>query len=203
MNTKLLLGLSSMILVGGAAFAFRSAQEGPRRGHPPVRAQQSAGQAPRAARGGEQRAHGGRAEPMRERLRHGRERLRALEISDEQRELARQAARELAPKANEVRPQIRALVERAKEMRRSGDAEGARAMLRNELKPLLESAKPHAERATAPLVRSLRPEQRAKLEAGAQRRGQNFDERRFSQRLGLMLGSRRAQQRAGCDDKQR
>ncbi len=199
MNTKLLLGLTSMILVGGAAFAFSSAQEGARRGPPPVRAQRGEAQNPRA----EHRAHGGRAERMRSSLRQRRERLRALEVSESQRELARQAARELAPKAAELRPQIRALAERAREMRRRGDAEGARAMLRSELKPLLESAKPHAERATAPLVQSLRPEQRAKLEAGAQRRGQSFDERRFSHRLGLMLGSRRAQQRAGCDGKQR
>jgi hypothetical protein len=196
MNTKLLLGLTSLILVGGAAFAFSSAQEAPRR-------EPSGPRAERNEHGAAHAGRGGRAERMRERLRHGRERLRSLEISDEQRELARQAARELAPKANELRPQIRGLVERAREMRRRGDAEGARAMLRSELKPLLESAKPHAERATAPLVQSLRPEQRAKLEAGAKRRGEAFDERRFSHRLGLMLGSRRAQQRAGCDEKQR
>lgn len=122
--------------------------------------------------------------------------MRSLEVTTEQRELARQAARELAPRANELRPQARALLEKARALRRDGDREGARTVLRDELRPLLERAKPDAERAAAPIVRSLTPEQRAKLEAAAKRRGESFDERRFSHRLGLMLGSRRMQRRA-------
>jgi len=185
MNTKLLLGLGSavlvgMVAVGGAAYASSSAQES----------------APRGARVERQERDGrGLRQRFVKRMRQRREFVRSLEISEAQRESARAAARELAPLAETLRPQVSALLERARALRREGDREGARNVLKNELKPLLESAKPQTQRALAPLVASLTPEQRAKLEAAAQRRGRSFDEQRFAHRLGLRLSSRRAPER--------
>ncbi|MBL8801867.1 MAG: hypothetical protein JNN27_07730 [Planctomycetes bacterium] len=186
MNTKLLLGLGSAVLVGmfavsGLAYASSAAQEG----------------APRGARVERQERDGrGLRQRVVKRMRQRRDFLRSLEITEVQRESARAAARELAPLAETLRPQVKALLERARALRRACDREGARKVLENELKPLLASAKPQTQRAVAPLVGSLTPEQRAKLEAAAQRRGRSFDEQRFAHRLGLALSSRRGQERA-------
>jgi len=205
MNTKVLLGIGSLVLLGGAALAFSVQQPG----------QSCNGACEVQTRGRSEQAngrHGGRGR-MLERLHgargaqgegarpNGRRIGRALGVTEEQRELARGAARELSPVAEALRPKVRAIVERARALRQQGDVEGAREILKNELKPLLESAKPQAERATGPLVRSLTPEQRGKLERFAQRRGRSFDEERFSHRLGLLLGGRRAQERLQRHDR--
>jgi hypothetical protein len=193
MNTKLLLGLGSavlvgMVAVGGVAFASSAAQES----------------APRGERAERQERDGrGLRQRFVKRMRQRRDFARSLEISEAQRESARAAARELAPLAESLRPQVKALLERARALRRDGDREGARNVLKNELKPLLESVKPQTERALAPLMGSLTPEQRAKLEAAAQRRGRSFDEQRFAHRLGLVLSSRGAQERARGDHRPR
>ncbi len=189
MNTKFLLGACGLLLVAGVASALTSSQE---RQPAPSSAGERHGRAHGDGHGRHGRVHG-----LRHRMRGGRDVARKLDISEAQRDLARQASRELAPLAEELRPQARAIVERARELRRKGDREGAKALLRDELRPLLERAKPQAERAVDPLLRSLTPEQRAKLEAAAQRRGKQFDEQRFAQRLGLALSSRRAQRRLG------
>ncbi len=168
MNKKILLGVCGLLFVAGAASA--SGRYGPAEGL---------------------------RHRLRHPLRHGRDVARKLDVSESQRELARQAARELAPVADDLRSQARAIVERARELRRKGDREGAKQLLRDELRPLFERAKPQAERAVEPLLHSLTPEQRAKLEAAAQRRGKRFDEQRFSHRLGLALSTRRAQRRLG------
>jgi hypothetical protein len=185
MSKNVLLGLCGLLLAAGAASAYGSAQ-GPERArsHAGARCERDGGAA-------------GRRQRLHRRVRRGREFVRSLGVSEEQRELARQASRELTPRADELRPQARAIVERARALRLSGDRDGARELLRNELRPLLESAKPDAERAVDPLLRSLTPEQRAKLEAAAQRRGKQFDEQRFAHRLGLALASKRAQGRVG------
>lgn len=193
MNTKLLLGLGGAVLVGmlavgGAAYASSAAQEGAPAG----------ARAERQERGG-----GGLRQRFLQRMRQRRDFVRSLDISEAQRESARAAARELAPLAEALRPQVKALLERARALRRDGDREGARNVLKNELKPLLDSLKPQTQRAVAPLVGSLTPEQRAKLEAAAQRRGRQFDEQRFAHRLGLALSSRHAQERARGERKPR
>lgn len=189
MNTKILLGLCGLILLGGAAFG--AAQEGGR-GRPDgaPRARQA-----RTMRTADRDGASGRG--MRERLRQGRKLVRSLDVTPAQRELVREAARELAPLSKDLRQQARTLLEKARTLRRDGDREGARAVLRNELRPMLDRAKPDAERAASPVLRSLTPEQRTKLEAAAQRRGKQFDEQRFAQRLGLALTSRRGQRRGG------
>lgn len=184
MHKNFLLGACGLLIVAGVASAFSFPQEGGARSSV-------------SERHGRAECDGHGRHGLRQRMRRGRELSRSLGVSEAQSDLARQAARELEPMANELRPQARAIAERARALRRKGDREGAKALLRDELRPLLERAKPQAERAVDPILRSLTAEQRAKLEAAAQRRGKQFDERRFAHRMGLALSSRRAHRRLG------
>jgi hypothetical protein len=70
---------------------------------------------------------------------------------------------------------------------RSGDSEGARAILRSELRPLLQDAKANALPVVEPLIHSLSTEQRSELENAARARGREFDEQRATRRLALRL----------------
>jgi hypothetical protein len=119
-----------------------------------------------------------------------REILRRLEVTPEQRELAREAAAKLRPLADELRPQVRDVLGRARELRRTGDARGAARLREAELRPLRERTRSSALPEVEPLLRSLTPEQRATLERAARARGRELDEQRLARRLALRLARR-------------
>jgi hypothetical protein len=175
MNTKLLFALGCLLLVGLAS------------GAP---AQEAGARSPAGTRE-VARARSGGAHPLRRRVafrvRRARESVQALGITDAQRRQARDVAPALRSIAGEVRPQARAILDRARELRRGGDSEGARALLRAELRPLVESARGRALPLVEPLIRSLTVEQRAELERRARARGREFDERRAASRLARWL----------------
>jgi hypothetical protein len=114
-----------------------------------------------------------------------------LGITEQQKAAGREAARQLAPIAEETRTQAREIVERARALRDGGDREGARELLRNELRPLLEAARDRALPITRPLIDGLSQEQRAKIEEHLQRRGRSFDADRAAARLAWRLSRRR------------
>jgi len=177
MNTKLLLLASGLILLGGASIA--TAQHARR--DPAQR---------ESIQDGRRDGHGRR---QRRRIRRHQRRGeigRALGVTEQQREMGREAAKALQPIVKDIGPSVRDVRERARELARSGDREGARELMRNELKPLIESAQGRAAPIVRPLVQSLTPEQRQKLEAAAARRGIQFDEARFQRRLALFLALR-------------
>jgi hypothetical protein len=130
----------------------------------------------------------GRHQRRRSRRKMRRERVRrTLGVTEEQRQLGREAAKELAPLRDELRPRVRELGEHARERLRSGDREGARTLLKNELRPLIEDARRRARPHVQSLLESITPEQRERLEAAATRRGQHFDEERLAGHLGRRL----------------
>ncbi|MCC7010994.1 MAG: hypothetical protein IT454_00415 [Planctomycetes bacterium] len=137
------------------------------------------------------RGAGQRFDGMRQRAQQRRERVAdALGITEDQRRLGREAAREIAPIVKQLKPQARDVLERARERARAGDRDGARELLRSELRPLVEEGQRRARPSMQPLLNSLTPEQRAKLEAAAGRRGRDFDDERFARRLALRLALR-------------
>lgn len=173
MNTKLLT-FAALLLASGAAFA--TVQEG-RREAPGRQQEQSqrerAGQGHRGQRRGmrrHQRPGGGQITPtQRDEL---RQRVREhLKLTDEQRAAAEQARRELAPLRDEVRERVRDIAGRARELRRKGDVEGARQVLREELRPLVQDTKQRVKPHVRPLIESLTPEQRQKVQRFLERRG--------------------------------
>ena len=184
MNTKLLT-LAALLLASGAAFA--TVQEGRREA--PGR-QQEQSQRDRAGQGqGQRRGH---RRGMRRHQRQGdgpvtppqkdelRQRVRdRLQLTDEQRAAADQARRELAPLRDEVRERVRDIGGRARELRRNGDADGARQMLREELKPLVKDTRERAKPHVRPLIESLTPEQREKVQRFFERRGRRSLGERF------------------------
>jgi hypothetical protein len=127
---------------------------------------------------------------LRDRLQHARDFVRKLGITDEQRAIARECSAALKPLADEVRPQVNAIREKARDLRRAGDREALRNLLENELRPLVRSARERAEPLVQPLIRSLTPEQRAHIDAAAARRGKQIDHSRLSARLALRLARR-------------
>ncbi len=180
MNTKLLT-LAALLLASGAAFA--TVQEG-RREAPGrqqeqsqrERAGQGQGQGHRGHRRGmrrHQRPQGGQITPQqRDEV---RQRVREhLKITDEQRAAAEQARRELAPIRDEVRERARDIAGRARELRRNGDVDGARQVLREELKPLIKDTRERVKPHVRPLIESLTPEQRQKVQRFLERRGRRF-----------------------------
>lgn len=201
MNTKLLT-LAALLLASGAAFA--TVQQG-RREAPGRQQEQSqrarAGQGQAQGQGQRQHGHrrglrrhqrpgGGQLTPaQRDEL---RQRVREhLKLTDQQRAAAEQARRELAPIRDEVRERARDIAGRARELRRNGDVDGARQVLREELRPLVQDTKERVKPHVRPLIESLTPEQRQKIEQFLERRGRRFDENRATGRLGMWL-SRRA-----------
>lgn len=194
MKAQLLLGVGTLLLLGGAAFAF--AQE-------PQREPGRGGAAAARAQHGGDRAHG----PHRrgERLREARKFVRSLELSEEQRAEARRVARELKPLAEELRPQVREVRDGARELRRTGQREAAREYRKRELEPLREQARERGLPLVRPLIDQLTPEQRAKCEERARAHGREFDPDRAAKRLGLFLSAKRGHRhghegRAGDDD---
>ncbi|MCY3001451.1 MAG: hypothetical protein NTV21_06575 [Planctomycetota bacterium] len=193
MNTKLLT-LAALLLVSGAAFA--TVQEGRREA--PGR-QQEQSQRERAGQGQgrghrhgmrrHQRPQGGQLTPQqRDEV---RQRVREhLEITDEQRAAAEQARRELAPIRDEVRERARDIAGRVRELRRNGDIDGARQVLREELRPLVQDTKERVKPHVRPLIESLTPEQRQKIERFLERRGAKFNDDRAAGRLGRWLSRR-------------
>jgi hypothetical protein len=186
MKTKIVIALASWVLVGGSAMAQRHA---PRGESPRREARQELG---RSASG--QRDFGRLRERF-QRLRRARDFARSLEITPEQREQARDAARALSPEAAELRARARQILERARALKQSGDREGARQHLRAELRPLIEEAKSRGGEHARPLIGTLTPEQRERFSELARRHGRTFDDERAAEKLGRMLGSRRAGER--------
>jgi hypothetical protein len=127
---------------------------------------------------------------IRERMQRARGSARGLEITEEQRAIARECKLALKPLADETRPQARAILEQARELRQSGDREALRNLIENDLRPLLRSARERAEPLVQPLLRSLTPDQRARIDATARRRGRQLDDSRLSARLALLLARR-------------
>lgn len=196
MNTKLLT-LAALLLASGAAFATvqEGRREAPGRNQEQSqreRAGQGQGQRQRGHRRGlrrHQRPQGGQLTPaqkdeLRQRVREH------LKVTDEQRAAAEQARRELAPIRDEVRERARDIAGRARELRRQGDIDGARQVLREELRPLIQDTKERVKPHVRPLIESMTPEQRQKVEQFLQRRGRRFNEDRAAGRLGLWLSRR-------------
>ena len=181
MKTKILLGLCGLLLVSGASVAV--AEEGSRK--PPR------GESTRPFHGVRHGArpdgHHARLRESARRLRRAREFVRSLEITDTQRAQAREAAKALEPLADDLRPRAREILERARAFRSAGDREGARSLLRDELRPPLQGAKTRALPIVEPLIDSLSPAQRAKLEQAARAHGREFDEQRAARRLARVL----------------
>lgn len=183
LNKKATLVACALIVAGGVSFA--AVQQGRR----PVDGRQ---QDPALESKGDHAGRPGRLGRWMHRRQLGRKLVRSLEITEPQKEQARGVARSLRPLVDEVRPRVRDLMTQARELARSGNREAARELLRSELRPILEDAMARARPQVAPLVGTLSPEQRAKLEARAAARGKTFDEERFTRRLTWMLARRGA-----------
>lgn len=183
MKKHIVLALAALVLAGSTALA--AVQEGRREAPGGQRSEQGA----RHDRDGARRHRHGRRD---QRSRQRRERVREhLGITEDQRAAGRDVARQLAPIPDETRAKAREIVERARALRASGDREGAKAVLRDELRPLLQGARERMVPLTRPLVESLTPEQRGKIERLLERRGRSFDEDRAAARLGWRLSRRR------------
>ncbi len=186
MKKHIVLALAALVFAGSTAFA--ALQEGRREAPGGQRSEQGV----RRDRDGARRHQRARHQRSRQRREGVRERIREhLGITDEQRAAGRDVARELAPIAEETRTKAREIVERARALRDAGDREGAKAILRDGLRPLLQSARERMLPPTRPLIESLTPEQRGKIERSLERRGRSFDEDRAAARLGWRLSRRR------------
>ena len=187
MKKQLVLALAALIFAGSTALA--ALQEGRREAPGGERTEQGAR---RDRDGARQRKHGRRHQGRRERREGLRERVRErLGITEEQRAQGRVVAKELAPIAEEARTKAREILERARDLRDAGDREGAKALLRAELRPLLKATRERMVPLTRPLVDALTPEQRGKIEGFLERRGRSFDPDRGAARLGWRLSRRR------------
>jgi hypothetical protein len=202
MNKNFLLGLTGLLLLGGATVGFAQERERARRHDGPA-VERNANPDERARgerfRGGEtrgpeagapeQRRFGG--ERLRERVRDARRFVRSLDLTPEQREDLKAARRELAPIAKELRPEVREVLDGARELRRAGKRAEAREYLRQELRPLRDEARERGLPVTRPLIDQLTPEQRAKCEERARAHGREFDPERAAKRLGVFLSAKR------------
>ncbi|MEO6711078.1 MAG: Spy/CpxP family protein refolding chaperone [Planctomycetota bacterium] len=181
MNKNLALITCAILVAGGISFAAVQ------HGQPPGEGRQD-------RPGRLERDAGGRHARFGERIHRGREFMRSLDVTEQQKEQARGVAKALQPIADEVRPQARLLIEQARGLARSGDRAAARELLRTQLRPMLEQAMERARPLVQPLVGTLTPEQRAKIEAAASAHGRSFDEDRFTRRLAWRIarqGTRR------------
>lgn len=160
------------------------------------------GRAEGQARSGEQRfgARHGEAtlfEKRAERRTAARKFVRARDLTEAQRALARQEAEALAPAARAARDEARSIVEAARARARGGDREGARAAAREQLKALRERTRAEFAPHGRAVIQSLSPEQRARIEARLAERGKTFDVERASERLGRWMARPRVQARVG------
>jgi hypothetical protein len=118
-----------------------------------------------------------------------RELVRSLDVTPEQRELARAEARRLAPIAQDARQRARELVRRVRA------DETSHAAAREELHALRAETRaallPHGRR----IVDSLTPEQLQRLERAAAARGRTFDPDRLAARVARVLARPRVQER--------
>lgn len=182
MNKQAALVACALLIAGGVSWA--AAQESQRAGE---------GRAEHAR--GFEHVRGQRHARLRaahKRQQRGQEFLRSLAVSESQKKAARTIAQSLRPIVDELRPQVMPLWKQARELARSGNRDAARELLRSELRPIVKDALVRAEPLVQPLVATLRPDQRAKLEAAAAARGKTFDEERFTRRLTRMLARRGA-----------
>ncbi|MBM3989240.1 MAG: hypothetical protein FJ294_14935 [Planctomycetes bacterium] len=187
MKKQLVLALVALVLAGSTALA--ALQEGRREAPGGERTEQGAR---RDRDGARQRRHGRRRQGRRERRDGLRERVRErLGITAEQRAQGRAVAKELAPIAEETRTKAREILKRARDLRDAGDREGAKALLRAELRPLLETTRERILPLTRPLVDALTAEQRGKIGDFLARRGRSFDPDRAAARLGWHMSRRR------------
>ncbi len=187
MNNKAAWIACALLIAGGVSFA--AVQQGPRTGDVPRE----------HGRHFFERGPGGRLAFLgdgHKRRQHGRQLLRSLDVSESQKGAARAVAESLQPIVDELRPKVAPLLQQARELARSGEREAARELLRSELRPLCKDALTQAKPLVQPLVGTLTPEQRAKLEAAAAARGRSFDEERFTRRLTWMLARRGARRGA-------
>ncbi|MBI5364075.1 MAG: hypothetical protein HZA53_12905 [Planctomycetes bacterium] len=119
--------------------------------------------------------------------------LQSLQITPQQKELARAEAQAVLPRVRAAREEahFRMQAERA---RKNPDFHALREELRELRHATLEQIAPHARR----LVDSLTPEQRQRLAEAAQRHGREFDPARLEQRLARLLAHPRLLQRLGA-----
>ncbi len=177
MNKQAALVALALLIAGGVSFA--AVQQGQRAGDGP---QEHTRRFERVL--GQRHALFGDGHRRRQR---GRELLRSLDVSESQKEQARAVAQSLQPIVDELRPRVVPLLKQARDLVRNGDREAARELLETELRPIRKDALARAKPLVQPLVGTLSPEQRAKLEAAAAARGGSFDEERFTKRLAWML----------------
>ena len=121
-----------------------------------------------------------------------REFVRSLEITNEQRVRALQAARAVQPAVESARAQALKIIAEARAANPNGDRAAIRETVRAKIQALREQARAEVEPSARALVATLTPEQRQKLAAFAKTRGVTFDENRFTARLGRMLARPRA-----------
>jgi hypothetical protein len=107
------------------------------------------------------------------------QRLHALQLSRAQQEQALAVARSAQPIARDLRQQIRA------------ERDQGRAHVRELVRDAFQRLRPQVHA----LIATLTPEQRAQLEARAQRHGRTFDEARLERRLAFLLSRPGAVQR--------
>ncbi len=182
MNKQAALIACALLIAGGVSFA--AVQQGQRAGEGRQVEARGFEHSP-----GQRHARFGAGSKRQQR---GREFLRSLDVSESQREAARGVAQSLQPIVDELRPQVMPLWKQARELARAGNREAARELLRSELRPIFKDALARAKPLVQPLVGTLRPDQRARLEAAATARGKSFDEERFTRRLTWMLARRGA-----------
>ncbi|MCY2961523.1 MAG: hypothetical protein NTY35_15275 [Planctomycetota bacterium] len=179
------LGLASLSVLATLAMAQGRAEQHGQVGEP--------GQ--HARRGAEARferhagRHGGR-------FAQARKFVRELELTDAQRDLARQEAQLVGPAARAAREEARAIVQAARARAQGGDREGARAEAREQLKLLRERTRAEFTPHGRALIQSLTPEQRARIDARLAERGKTFDVDKASERVGRWLARPRVQERA-------
>ena len=119
-----------------------------------------------------------------------RDLLASLGVTDEQRRTALAKARAAAPIVTSAKDEARRIVAQAWAAAAkdpAGDRKALRESVRAQLKALREKTRGQVEPLAKDVVASLTPEQRAKLDDAAAKRGRTVDEARLTRRVARML----------------
>jgi hypothetical protein len=169
--------VAAALAAGAAAPAFAGDDGAGRRNHP------------RAGRSG------GRRGALRDRFRRAmrqerRDLLASLNVTDDQRRTALEKARAAAPIVSAARDEARRVVAQARAAAAkdpAADRKALRESVRTQLQALRERTRGQVEPLAKDVLASLTPEQRAKIDAAAAKRGRTVDEGRLTRRVARML----------------
>lgn len=131
--------------------------------------------------------HGRHRGHRRHRRPHPAQFLRQLQLTDAQKAAALQTARDLAPVARSTREQVRQIMADARAAHPNADRATIREAARPQLEALRERAAAQLTERGRPLVQSLTPEQRARIEARLAEHGRTFDADRAARRVAFVL----------------